>query len=173
MKAINEREITKSYQNFGICFVILLTTATICVYLFLLTSGYEYRLLEKQVKSTDELLSRRKDIMMQFDMILIRFKQLSMATTVSSEEMNDQSVMLDNIQNSNYAIRELIRKQETKPGSFQLYQKMTDDVGQMAAIQDSLFSTKFQLESIRGQLESCLRTNRSAADKVRGGKFIR
>lgn len=173
MKPINAQELTKSYMHFIISFVLLTSTALLCVYLFFAASTYEYKILEDKVKQTEQLLSKRREINTRFDIILQRFKELSKYTSINSEEMNNQAILLGDIQNSNSKIKDIIKKEQSAAGSFLLYKKMSDDVAQMAATQDSLFTTRFQIENIRTQLESCLHTNQSAADRLRAGRFRR
>ncbi|HWW41000.1 hypothetical protein [Pedobacter sp.] len=173
MKPINAQELTRSYRIFVLNFILLTSFSIFCVYLFFAASKFEYSLLEKQVKQTDQLLSKRKQINENFDVILLRFKQLSKYTSINSEEMNNQAILLEDIQNANFKIKDLIKEQPPGVGSFLLYKKLTDDVAQMAGIQDSLFTTKFQIENIRTQLESCLKTNQTAAKKIRSGRFTR
>lgn len=173
MKPINAQELSRSYRLFIANFILLIAFSLLCVYLFFAASKYEYQILENEVKQTDQLLSRRKDINIKFDMILYRFKQLSKYTYFNSEEMNNQAILLEDIQNTNYKIQEIIKKQESKDGSFLLYKKMTEDVAQMAGIQDSLSTTRFQIENVKSQLESCIKSNKAVAIKLRGGKFGR
>lgn len=173
MKPINAQELTKSYRLFILNFILLTSFALICIYLFFSASKYEYQILEEKVKQTDQLLSKRKEINTRFDMILLKFKELSKYTSINSEELNNQAILLEDIQNNNFKIKEIIKKQQSAASSFLLYKKMSDDVTQMAGIEDSLFTTRFQIENIRTQLESCLHTNQSAADKLRAGRFRR
>ena len=173
MKPINAQELTKSYMHFIISFVLLISTALLCVYLFFAASTYEYKILEDKVKQTEQLLSKRREINTRFDIILLRFKELSKYTSINSEEMNNQAILLGDIQNSNSKIKDILKKEQSAASSFLLYKKMSDDVAQMAATQDSLFTTRFQIENIRTQLESCLHTNQSAADRLRAGRFRR
>lgn len=173
MKPINAQELSRSYRIFVINFIVLASAAIFGVYLFFAASKVEYQILEKEVKQTDQLLSKRRAINDKFDIILMRFKQLSRYTSISSEEMNNQAIMLEDIQNANFKVKDLIKDQPSNDASFLLYKKMTDDVAQMAGIQDSLFTTRFQIENIRTQLQSCLKTNQGAADKLRKGRFNR
>lgn len=173
MKPINAQELTKSYRLFILNFILLTSFALICIYLFFAASKFEYQILEDKVKQTDQLLSKRKEINTRFDMILLKFKELSRYTSINSEELNNQAILLEDIQNNNFKIKEIIKQQQSGTSSFLLYKKMSDDVTQMAGIEDSLFTTRFQIENIRTQLESCLHTNQSAADKLRAGRFRR
>jgi hypothetical protein len=70
-------------------------------------------------------------------------------------------------------IKDIIKQEQPGTSSFLLYKKMTDDVTQMAGIQDSLFNTRVQLESIKTQLGSCLRVNHSAEKELSLGLFRR
>jgi hypothetical protein len=173
MKPINAEELRRSYLHFAVSFALLTSMALVCVYFFFASSTYEYQLLEDKVRETNELLSKRREINTRFDLIILRFKQLSKYTVFNSEEMNNQSILLSDIQGSNAKIRTLIKNEQSSAPSFLLYQKMSDDVVQMAATQDSLYSTRFQIENIRIQLESCKQTNQSAANRLRAGRFRR
>jgi DNA repair ATPase RecN len=173
MKPINAQELSKSYRLFVLNFIMLTAFTLVCIYFFFAASRYEYAILEDKVKQTDQLLLKRKEINTSFDMILYKFKELSRYTSINSEELNNQAILLEDIQNNNFKIKELIKKQQSAASSFLLYKKMSDDVTQMASIEDSLFNTRFQIENVRTQLESCLHTNQSAADKLRAGRFRR
>jgi len=171
MKPINAQELRKSYQLFILNFSILIAFAILSIFLFFTASKYEYDILVKAVKQTDQLLAKRKEINTNFDVILMRFKQLSKYTAINSEEMNNQAILLEDIQNANFRIKDLIKKESSTESSFLLYKKMTEDVAQMAGIQDSLFSTKFQIENIRAQWESCNKTNKTAIQKIKSGIY--
>lgn len=173
MKPINAKELNKSYKVFSLNFLALAGFSILCVYFFFASLQYDYNLLADNVNQSQQLLSKRKEINTQFDLILLRFNQLSRFTSTSSEEMNNQSIMIDDIQNANFKIKDIIKQQQSTASSFLLYKKMTDDVAQMAGIQDSLFNTRFQIESAKTQLESCLKVNHTAATTLSGGLFKR
>ncbi|MDB4919070.1 hypothetical protein [Mucilaginibacter sp.] len=173
MKPINAKELNRSYVLFAINFTALAAFSIFCLYLFFAAQSYEYNLLRNEANQAEQLLSKRKDVNTQFDLILSAFNELSKFTTINSEEMDNQASMLEDIQNANFKIKDLIKQEQTGTSSFLLYKKMTDDVTQMAGIQDSLFNTRFQLESIKTQLGSCLRVNHSAEKKLSLGVFRR
>lgn len=173
MKPINAIELKRAYQLFSLNFIILLACSLICLCLFFSARNYEYHLLEQQADQSTQLLSKRKDINTQLDLILLRFNQLSKFNSITSEEMDNQVNMLEDIQNANAKIKDIIKDQQSNASSFLLYKKMTDDVEQMAGIQDSLSNTRFQIESIKAQLESCVKTSRSAENKLSNGNFGR
>jgi DNA repair ATPase RecN len=171
MKPINFRQLNKSYLVFFVNFISLGAFSVFCLYLFFLTQGYEYRLLKDNVSEADQLLSKRREVNSQFDLILARFNELSKFSKINSEEIDNQSLMLEQIHDANSKVISIIGQQHSPSESFLLYKKMTDDVAKMAGIQDSLLITRFQLESIKTQLESCVRVNRAATRKLSYGGF--
>ena len=173
MKPINDRELKKAYITFGINFLILGLFSILCLYFFFATQRHEYRLLQHEVDDAEQLLSKRKDINTQFDLMQNRFNELSRFSSINAEEMDNQAIMLADIQTSIFKIKDLLKQQHKNTPSFALYQKMADDAAQMAGIQDSLFTTRFQLESVKSQLDACLRLNKSAQDKLSLGIFRR
>jgi len=173
MKPINAKELNRSYVAFSVNFIALAAFSIFCLYLFFAAQAYEYDLLRDEAKKTEELLSKRKEVNTQFDLILLRFNELSKFSTINAEEMDNQTSMLDDIHQANFTIKNIIKQQDFTGASFLLYKKMSDDVTQVAMIQDSLFNTRFQLESIKSQLESCLKVNRAAGDKLSSGIFRR
>jgi len=173
MKPLNFNEIRKSYQIFAINFIILVTFSIICIFMFLSASAHQYQILENKVRQTDVMLSRRKEINQLTDQLLQRFQQLTKYNSISSEELDNQSIIMEDIQNINFRIKDILKAQQSDAASFRLYQKLTDDVTQMAGIQDSLNATRFQIENIRGQLQTCLNTNQSVEGKLKAGIFGR
>ncbi|HMI60697.1 MAG TPA: hypothetical protein VK518_07315 [Puia sp.] len=171
MKPINTKELKRSYLLFAVNFIALAAFSIFCLYLFFAAQDYENKLLQNDADQADRLLSKRKDINTQFDRILSRFNDLSQFSSINSEEMDNQAIMLEDIQKEIVNVKDLLKQQQQASASFLLYKKMTDDVTQMAGIQDSLFNSRFQLESIKTQLESCLRINHSAENKLSFGIF--
>lgn len=170
MRPINDRELKKAYITFGINFLVLGLFSLLCLYFFFATQRHEYRLLQHEVDDAEQLLSKRKDINTQFDLMQQRFNELSRFSSINPEEMDNQAIMLADIQASIFKIRDLLKQHKNTP-SFALYQQMADNASQMAGIQDSLFTTRFQLESVKSQLDACLRLNKSAQDKLSLGIF--
>lgn len=173
MKPINSNELKRSYLVFSVNFGILIIFSIGCLYFFFATEQYEYHLIKDRVTQTEQLLAKRKEMNLQFDLILSGFNNLSRFSAVGSEEMDNQVIMLENIQDANFKIRDILKQAPADGASFMLYKKMTDDVTQMAGIQDSLFTTRFQLESIKSQLGNCLKINHSASSKLSLGIFRR
>ncbi len=171
MKPVNEKELKRSYIVFGGSFIALAAFSIMCLSLFFGTQRYERQLLQQRADLADRLLVKRKDINTQFDVIVSRLNDLSRFTQINPEEMDNQAIMLQNVQDAVFKVNEMLKQEQLHTPSFQLYQKMADDVSQMAGIQDSLFSTRFQLESMKAQLDACLRVNRSAGDKLSLGLF--
>lgn len=171
MKPINTNELNRSYLMFSFNFIALAAFSIFCLYLFFAAQNYEYSLLQDDANQADKLLSQRKDVIIQFDIILSRFSELSKFTSINSEEMDNQASMIEDIQQANFKIKDLIKQKQPATSSFLLYKKMVDDVTQMTGIQDSLFNSRFQLESIKSQLGSCLKVNHTAETKLSFGGF--
>lgn len=173
MKPVNAKELKRAYIIFGVSFLVLATFSIVCLSCFFATRRYERKLLQQEVDQADRVLAGRKDINTQFDLITARLNDLSRFTNINAEEMDNQALMLQDVQDAVFKINEILKKQRTTAPSFQLYRKMADDVTVIAGIQDSLFSTRFQLESMREQLDACLRVNKAAANKLSQGLFRR
>lgn len=166
MRPINAKELKRAYIVFGVNFMVLAGFSLLCLYFFFGARDYEYRLLQGDVDKAEQLLSKRRDINMQFELIISRFNDLSQFHTIDAQEMDNQATMLQDIQAANFKVKDMLKEADSDAPSFELYKKLSDDVGQMAGIQDSLFNTRFQLESIKGQLDACLRVNHSAEHKL-------
>lgn len=168
MKPINNNELRRAYLQFICYFFALLLFSIIGVYFFFLTSNREVALLNEKVKESDRLISIRNDINSNFDFILLRMQQLSQYTKMSSAELNNQNLLLNDIQESNLKIQARLQQNTLPLKSFDMYKKLSDNVTTAANIKDSLFTTRFQIESARLQLESCNRTNNSVVNRIRG-----
>lgn len=173
MKPINALEIKKSYTRFILNFIFLSGFSLFCIFLFFEASDQEYVLLEQKVNQTEQLSSLRKEINTNFDLILVRFKELSKYRSYNADELSKQGILLGDIQNANYKIKDLIAKKPAQSVSFDLYDKLNNNVGAMASLQDSLSDSRFSIESYRDQLNNCLKANRSAVKRIRGGRFGR
>ncbi len=173
MKPVNAKELNRAYLVFSANFIILAAFAIFCLYMFFSARQYEYNLLQQDVDRAERMLAKRRDVNAQFDLVISRFNDLSKFTTLNAEELDNQAIMLQDIQKAVFNIKDLLKQQSSGAPSFQLYQKLADDVAQMAGIQDSLFNSRFQLESVKSQLESCLKLNHAAEDKLSLGIFRR
>ncbi|MBS7566723.1 hypothetical protein KHS38_20125 [Mucilaginibacter sp. Bleaf8] len=167
MKPINNRDLKSSYLNFILYFVILLFFSVLVVYFFFLTSNREVAMLNNRVKESEKLISVRNDINNNFDIILLRLTQLSQYTKLNSTELNNQSLLLNDIQESNLKIQALLQQNTLPLKSFELYKKLSNNISTVASIKDSLFTTRYQIESLRSQLQSCNKTNTSAINTLR------
>lgn len=173
MKPINAFEIKRSYRLFIFNFLVLTLCTIFCIFLFFAASDREYLLLERKVAESEKLVSLRKEINLKFDVILLRFKELSKFRKYNADELSKQAILLGDITDANAKLKELIsRKTEDSP-SFSLYERLNNDVGAMAVQQDSLAESRFRIESYREQLNDCARMNKTAADKIRYGRFRR
>ncbi|MCZ4223967.1 hypothetical protein [Pedobacter rhodius] len=173
MKPINAVEIRNSFTKFILNFVFLTAFSILCIFLFFAASDYEYALLDKKVKETEKLSSLRKDINTNFDRILVNFKELAIYRSYNAEELSKQGILLEDIQAANYKIKDLISKKPAPSVSFELYEKLNNNVGVMANLQDSLFTSRYNIQSYKEQLDDCLRATRSAASRIRNGSYGR
>ena len=171
MKPINAFEIKKSYRFFILNFLLLTICAILCIYLFFAASDREYALLEQKVKESEKLTSLRKEINLKFDIILMRFKELSQFRTYNADELSKQAILLGDITDANAKLKELISKKTMDSPSFELYERLNNDVGAMALQQDSLSESRFRIESYREQLNDCAKMNKAAANRIRYGRF--
>jgi hypothetical protein len=172
MKPVNNSDLRSAYVTFLLYFITLLGFSVIAVYLFFVTSNQEVAILNKKVRESDKLIAIRADINNNFDIILQRMQQLSQYTKMNSEELNNQNILLNDIQESNQKIQAELQQNPIHLKSFDLYKKLSDNISTAATIKDSLFTTRFQIESLRSQLESCNKTNTTAVNKIKG-RFAR
>jgi hypothetical protein len=168
MKPVNTSDLRRAYITFILYFITLLAFSLIVVFLFFVTSNQEVAILNQKVKESDKLITLRTDINNNFDIILQRMQQLSQYTKMNPEELNNQSILLNDIQKSNQKIQAELQQNPIHLKSFELYKKLSDNISTAATIKDSLFTTRFQIESLRSQLESCNKTNSTAVSKING-----
>jgi hypothetical protein len=168
MKPVNSSDLRNAYVRFILYFVALVAFSILVLYFFFVTSNREVTMLNERVKQSDNLIAVRSDINNNFDIILQRMQQLSQYTKMNAEEMNNQTLLLNDIQESNLKIQDKLHQNPVGLKSFELYKILSDNISTAANVKDSLYTTRFQIESLRSQLESCNRTNRSAVNRIRG-----
>ncbi len=168
MKPVNNNELRNAYIRFILYFILLLACSIVGVYFFFLTSTREVALLNDRAKESDRLVAVRNDINSNFDIILQRMQQLSQYTKMNADELNNQNLLLNDIQESNLKIQAKLQQNPMPLKSFDLYKKLSDNISTAANVKDSLFTTRYQIESLRSQLESCNKTNTTAVNKIKG-----
>lgn len=173
MKPINATEIRSAYAKFILNFVWLTCFSILSIYLFFLASDYEYTLLDKKVRETEKLSSLRKDINTNFDLILVRFKELAQYRNYNANEMSKQAILLNDIQAANNKIKDLTSNKTESGLSFDLYRKLNNNVGAMAGLQDSLNQSRYDIQRYKEQIDDCSRANQSAVKKIKNGRFGR
>ena len=173
MKPINALEIKKAYIRFIVNFDFLTLFSILCIYLFFAAADYEYALLDKKVKEAEKLSYLRKDINTNFDLILVRFKELAQYRDYNANEMSKQGILPNDIQTSNNRIKDLISKKPETSASFDLYEKINNNVSAMADLQDSLIKSRGDIQRYKEQINDCQRANQSAANKIRNGRYGR
>jgi len=171
MKPINAFEIRKSYRLFLLNFLFLTVFSIGCIYLFFVASDREYTLLENKASEIEKLSGLRKQINNNFDVIALRFVELSKFKIYDVDELSKQAILLGDIQDANAKLKDLIAKGPKGSPSFDLYERLNNNVSAMASQTDSLSNTRFSIESYREQLNNCLRINREAANRIRNGRF--
>ncbi len=173
MKPVNITELKRAYFIFSLHFMLLIAFSLLCLYFFFAGSSAEYRMLQERSDRIARAFSIREDVNKEFDIIQFKFGELSRYQTFSAEEMDDQLSTLESIRAANIRNRALIAELDPKSNSCRLYKKLSDDMAMMVDSQDSLFNTRFQIESLRTQLESCMKTHQLAAEKLNGDLFRR
>jgi hypothetical protein len=168
MRPVNSSDLNRAYRKFFLLFILLLAFSITGVYFFFITADQEISLLNRKVKESDRLVTIRSDINNDFDLIMERMQQLSDYTNMSSSELNNQTLLLNDIQTANQRIQDKLQQNQLPLKSFELYQKLSNNINIAATIKDSLFTTRFQIESARSQLESCNKINQTAINKIRG-----
>jgi hypothetical protein len=168
MKPVNIKDLNRAYKIFVAYLIALLLFSVVTVYFFFVTSGREMVLLNAKVKETDQLIAIRNDINNSFELILLRMQQLSQYSKMNSEELNNQNILLNDIQESNQHIQDKLQNNPYPLKSFELYKKLSNNIATVANVKDSLFTTRFQIESLRSQLESCNKINKLAVGKLSG-----
>jgi hypothetical protein len=166
MKPVNINDLNRAYTKFILYFITLLAFSIIVVYFFFATAGHELTLLKSRVKKTDDLIALRTDINNSFEVILQRMQQLSQYSKMNSQELNNETLLLNDIQESNQHILERLQSNPYPLKSFELYKKLSNHISTIASVKDSLFTTRFQIESLRTQLESCNKVNKSAINQL-------
>nr|WP_067057374.1 type VI secretion system TssO [Mucilaginibacter sp. L294] len=168
MKPVNNNDLRRSYVNFILYFITVVAFTILIVFFFFFTTNHEAVLLNQRVKESDKMVAVRNEINNNFDLILQRMQQLSQFTKMNSEELNNQGLLLNDIQEANLKIQAKLQENATSLKSFELYKKLSDNISVAANIKDSLFTTRFQIESLRSQLAACNKTNTSAVNRIKG-----
>ncbi len=171
MKPINTRELNKAYRTFAIYFLSLLLFALLCVFCFFATSNKEMDLLSQQAKQYDKLIYTRQEITSQFDFILMRMQALAQYVNGNAQELNDQSVLMTAIQSGNQRVKGLLDDipDNVQGPSFDVYRTMTNNIRILSGLKDSLAQTRFQIESLRSQLDNCNGANKKLTKILNGG----
>lgn len=170
MKPINLHELNRAYFNFIIHFVILILFVLIGVACFFFTSRHELQLLGEQSRSYDQLAYYREEVTNRFDHMLVKFRSLTQYVNADAQELSNQALLINGVQADNNRVRGLLdeRRQLEIVPSYELYGKMTRNVMVLASLKDSLSQTRFQMESLREQLEACDNSTRKAMKKLNG-----
>lgn len=168
MKPVNDRDLKRAYITFMLYFITLLLFSVLMVFFYFVTSNHEVSVLNDRIKESEKLIAVRNDINYNFDIILQRMQKLTEFNKMDPDAMNNESLLLNDIQDANQKIQASLQNNPVPLKSFALYKKLSDDISIAATIKDSLFTTRFQIESLRSQLQSCNKVNTAAANQLRG-----
>lgn len=173
MKPINVRELNKAYFKFVVHFVSLILFVLICIACFFITSRYEMNLLTQQSRQYEKMGYYREEVTHHFDDALVKFKTLTQYVNADAQELSNQALLINNIQSDNNKVRGLLDERKADvtlllAPSQDFYEKMTRNVVILASIKDSLSQTRYQMESLREQLERCSKASKDAMDKING-----
>ncbi|MBV7529401.1 hypothetical protein [Chitinophaga sp. sic0106] len=170
MKPINLHELNRSYFKFIIHFVILILFVLIGVASFFFTGRHELQLLGEQSRTYDQVAYYRDEVNSRFDNVLLKFRSLAQYVNADAQELSNQALLINGVQSDNNRVRGLLdeRKELTVVPSYELYGKMTRNVMILASLKDSLSQTRFQMESLREQLEDCDHSTKKAMKKLNG-----
>lgn len=170
MKPINLRELNKAYFSFIIHFVVLILVVLVCVACFFFTNRHELKLLAGQSRAYDQLAYYREEVTSRFDHMLVKLKALTQYVNADAQELSNQALLINGVQADNNKVRGLLdeRKDLDVIPSYELYGKMTRNVMVLASLKDSLSQTRFQMESLREQLNACDKSTQAAMKKLNG-----
>lgn len=171
MKPLNIASLKKAYLQFVVHFLFLVAFTLLCLFFYFHTKHIDYDLLRQQSESALRETAIRKEINTEMERVELKFNWLSQFHDISAEETDDQYSTLASIRDANVKIKDLVARLDPQSNSYQLYKKLTEDLTVLAGTQDSLFGTRFQIASIKSQLDACLRTHRLAEDKLSKGAF--
>lgn len=171
MQAINAEEIKKSMIFFIFQFVLFTLFSVFTIYLYFLAEDKEYHLLDQKVKETEELSAIRKDINYNLDFILLRFHELSAYKNYNADAFSKQDILIEDILTANQKIKDLVKTYPYTTSSFVIYDKLNTNISKMASLKDSLFSSRYAIESYKTQISDCISKNNTAINKIRKGKF--
>jgi len=171
MKPLNIKELKNAYRVFILYFLLLSTVSLFSVGLFFAAQNAYNNLIRDKAEHIDRTMRKRLELNGHLGSILKRFNELSRFTPINAQEINNQSIMMEDIARANFRIKAIIMDEQPLSESFVLYRKISDDITAMTNVQDSLSRSRFQLESIRAQLKSCLNANQSKSNRVNRGIF--
>lgn len=170
MKPINTHELNKAYLGFVLHFFWLLVIIILVIIGYFVTNRQELQLLSYRARQYDQLRYTREEMTGQFDMILQRMRSLSQYVKADPEEYSNQEVLMNAVEAGTQRIKGALEGQGNGLGgpATELYRKMTGHITLLSTMKDSLAQTRFEIESLRAQLDACGKTNRDAAKDLGG-----
>lgn len=168
MKPINSDDLRSSYRKFFLLFALLLTFSVTSVYFYFLTADREIALLNKKVTESEKLISIRSQINGDLELIVQRLQDLSAYTRLNPTQTDNRSLLAIDVQNANQRIIGIIQQNKLPLKSFDFYQKLSDHIKTALTVKDSIYITRYQLESARTQINLCQAANNAAIARLRG-----
>lgn len=170
MRPINIRELKGAYIGFMAHFLWLLILIILCTVSYFATSRREMELLSKRAREYDQIKYNREEISGRFDNVLWRLRSLTQYVKADPEEYSNQAVLLNAVQAGDQGIRGMLDGESDSlddPARY-LYRRMSGHVVLLTTMEDSLSQTRFQIESLREQLNACSAANQAAARSLSG-----
>jgi hypothetical protein len=170
MKPVNTRELRNAYLGFVAHFCWLLILIILCTVSYFATSRREMELLSKRAREYDQIKYNREEISGRFDNVLWRLRALTQYVKADPEEYSNQAVLMNAVQAGDQGIRGMLDDEADSldDPARSLYRRMSGHVVLLSTLEDSLSQTRFQIESLREQLNACSTANQAAARTLSG-----
>lgn len=169
MKPLNIITLKSSYKNFVIHFSLLILFSIICVFFYYQTKNADFILINKRLELVNKNEEARKGVDAELQVVRAKLTSISRAHFTNFEDLDNQYITLALVKEKVNKIGELIENMDTKTLRYGMYKRLSGDLTPMIVTQDSLFTTRFEIQSIKEQLDACLRTYNTAKSKLRGG----
>jgi hypothetical protein len=169
MKPLNIITLKSSYMSFLTHFSLLILFTIICIFFYYQAKNVDFLLINKRLELINKQEEARKEV--DAELLMIRAKLASISRTHSTDydDLDNQYVALALVKEKSSKISKLLGNMDTNTLRYGMYQRLSEDLTPMVVMQDSLFTTRFEIQSIKDQLDVCLRTYNVAKSKLRGG----
>lgn len=169
MRPINIVSLKASYINFVIHFTLLIAFSLCCLFFYYNTKKIDFLLINRRLELVNKQEEARKKVNAELLGIRKNLESISRVHSVNLEDLDDQYNALAIVKEKATKINELVTDMDPKTVNYSLYKTLSENLTPMVVTQDSLFMTRFEIQSIKEQLDACLRTYDVAKSKLRGG----